>query len=60
MTTEAAAFGFEYPYNVEEPGGDEGVENVELTEKMQKVMVDGVVYIIRDNKLFNTLGTQIR
>ena len=60
VTTEAAAFGFEYPYNVEEPGGDEGVENVELTEKMQKVMVDGVVYIIRDNKLFNTLGTQIR
>lgn len=60
VTTEAASFGFAYPYNIEEPGSDKGVENVELTEKMQKVMVDGVVYIIRDNKLFNTLGTQVR
>jgi len=37
-----------------------GVENIVLTEKAQKVMVDGVVYIVRDNKLFNVQGTQIR
>ena len=36
------------------------VENIVLTENAQKVMVDGVLYIVRDNKLFNVQGTQIR
>lgn len=39
---------------------ESGVENIVLTEKAQKVMVDGVVYVVRDNKLFNVQGTQIR
>lgn len=38
----------------------QGIENVVLTEKAQKVMMDGVVYIIRDNKIFNLQGTQVR
>lgn len=38
----------------------QGIENVVLTEKAKKVMVDGVVYIIRDNKMFDTLGNQVR
>lgn len=38
----------------------QGIENVVLTEKAQKVMVDGVMYIIRDNKMFNVQGTQVR
>ena len=38
----------------------QGIENLVLTEKAQKVVVDGVVYIIRDNKLFNALGTQVK
>ncbi len=38
----------------------QGIENIVLTEKAQKVVVDGVVYIIRDNKLFNALGTQVK
>ena len=38
----------------------EGIENVVLTEKAQKIMVDGVIYIIRDNKMFNVQGTQVR
>ncbi|MBO4454387.1 MAG: hypothetical protein J5761_04960 [Paludibacteraceae bacterium] len=38
----------------------EGIENVVLTEKAQKVMVDGVLYIVRDNKMFNVQGTQVR
>ena len=38
----------------------QGIENIVLTEKTQKVVVDGVVYIIRDNKLFNVLGTQVK
>ena len=38
----------------------QGIENVVLTEKAQKVVVDGVIYIIRDNKLFNLQGAQVR
>ena len=34
----------------------QGIENIVLTEKVQKVVVDGVVYIVRDNKM----GTQVR
>ena len=37
-----------------------GVEDIVLTEKAQKVMVDGNVYIVRDNKLFNLQGAQVR
>ena len=40
--------------------GEQGIENVVLTEKAQKVMVDGVIYIIRDNKMYNVQGTQVR
>ena len=40
-------------------------EDVEITfdklpEKAQKVVVDGVLYIIRDNKMFNVQGAQVR
>ncbi len=38
----------------------QGIENIELTEKVQKVVVDGVIYIIRDNKMFNLQGAQVR
>ena len=38
----------------------QGIENITLTEKAQKVVVDGVVYIVRDNKLFNLQGAQVR
>lgn len=38
----------------------EGIENVTLTEKAQKVVVDGVLYIVRDNKMFNVQGAQVR
>jgi hypothetical protein len=38
----------------------EGIENVVLGEKAQKVVVDGVLYIIRDNKMYNVQGTQVR
>ena len=38
----------------------QGIENVVLTEKVQKVVVDGVIYIVRDNKLFNLQGAQVR
>ena len=38
----------------------EGIENIVLTEKAQKVIVDGMVYIVRDGKLFNLTGAQVR
>ena len=38
----------------------EGVEDIVLTVKAQKVMVDGVLYIVRDNKLFTVQGAQVR
>lgn len=41
-------------------GGEQGIENVVLTEKAQKVVVDGVIYIVRDNKMFNLQGAQVR
>lgn len=37
-----------------------GIQNVEVSEKAQKIMIDGVLYIIRDNKIFNVQGTQVR
>ena len=36
------------------------IENILLTEKVQKVIKDGVVYIVRDGKLFNLQGVQVR
>lgn len=41
-------------------GSEQGIENITLTEKAQKVVVDGVLYIVRDNKMFNVQGTQVR
>lgn len=38
----------------------EAIENVVLTEKAQKVMIDGNIYIIRDGKMFDIRGTQVR
>ena len=38
----------------------QGIEQLVLTEKAKKVVVDGAVYIIRDNKLFNLQGAQVR
>ena len=38
----------------------QGIENVTLTEKVQKVVVDGAIYIVRDGKMFNLQGAQVR
>ena len=38
----------------------EGIENVELTGEASKVLIDGVIYIVRDNKLFDLQGAQVR
>lgn len=38
----------------------EGVEDIVLTAEAQKVVVDGVMYIVRDNKLFSVQGIQVK
>lgn len=38
----------------------EGVEQVVLTEKVQKVMIDGAIYIIRNGKMYDVRGAQVR
>ena len=38
----------------------QGIEEVVLTEKAKKVVVDGVLYIVRDHKMFNIQGAQVR
>ena len=38
----------------------EGIENIVLTEKAQKVIMDGMIYIVRDGKLFNLQGAQVK
>ena len=38
----------------------EGIENVVLTVEANKVVVDGVLYIVRDGKMFNLQGAQVR
>ena len=54
VTTDAASFQFAIPFEVQ------GIENVTLTEDAKKVVVDGVLYIVRDNKMFNIQGAQVR
>lgn len=43
-----------------DPEPYQGIEEVVLTKDAQKVMVDGVMYIVRDNKMYNVQGTQVR
>ena len=38
----------------------EGIEHIVLTEQAQKVAVDGNLFIIRDNKMFNAQGARVR
>ena len=38
----------------------EGIQNVKMSQKAQKVVVDGQLYIVRDGKMFNMTGAQVR
>jgi hypothetical protein len=38
----------------------QAIENIVLTEKVNKVLMDGVIYIVRDGKLYNLQGAQVR
>jgi hypothetical protein len=38
-----------------------GVENIEAaTESVRKVMIDGVIYIIKGDKKYNVLGAEVK
>ena len=51
---------FSDPEKARWTGGEQGIENITLTEDAHKVIVDGVLYIVRDNKMFNVQGAQVR
>ena len=53
------ATNFAWMENAPEPL-PEGIEHIVLTEKAKKVVVDGMIYIVRDGKLFNLTGAQVR
>ena len=38
----------------------QGIENIVLTEKAKEVVVDGMLYIVRDGKCVNVLGQPVR
>ena len=39
---------------------EQGIENVVLTDKAQKLVIDGALYIIRNNKLYNVQGAVVK
>ena len=39
---------------------EQGIENIELTEQSKIVMSDGVLYIVRDNKMYDLRGIRVR
>ena len=47
-------------YDVKAYWDEQGIENVVLTDKAQKVMIDGALYIIRNNKLYNVQGAVVK
>ena len=38
----------------------QAIEHIVLTEKVNKVIMNGVLYIVRDGKLYNLQGAQVR
>lgn len=71
ITTPAAFYYFTVPSGEEvDPGTggenpdpenpEEGIENVVLTKQAKKVVVDGSIFVIRDNKMFNLQGARVR
>ena len=47
---------------VKDVDSEQGIEDVVVTEKdkTRKVLIDGQLYIIRDGKTYNALGTEVR
>lgn len=60
VTAENPAYQKTYTIRLTVAEEEQGIEDIVLTEKVQKVVVDGAVYIIRDNKMYNVLGGQVK
>ena len=47
---------------VKDVDSEQGIEDVVVTEKdkTRKILMDGMIYIIRDGKIFTTTGVQVR
>lgn len=39
---------------------EQGIENIELTNEVKKVVMDGNLFIVRDGKIFNAQGSLVR
>lgn len=51
---------YNQPVNARLGEWPEGVDNIQLTEKAKKIILDGELYIILDGKLYDARGAQIR
>ena len=66
VTGKIMSYNGETYYNYEISGGTlvhaepQGIESVTLTEKVQKIMMNGAMYIIRNGKMYNVQGAQVR
>ena len=51
-------YGTEFKFKF--PSDSQGIENTTVDTKTTKVVRDGQIYIIRDGKMFNAIGTQVK
>ena len=40
--------------------GTTGIEDIHATEPAEKVLIDGILYILREGKMYNTQGMQVK
>ena len=47
---------------VKDAEGTQGIEDIQVTDdnKTRKILMDGTLYIIRDGKVYNVTGVQVR
>ncbi len=47
---------------VKDVDSEQGIEDVVVTEKdkTRKILMDGTLYIIRDGRIYNATGAQVR
>ena len=42
-------------------GKGQGIENIQVEgDQPQKIMMDGILYIVRDGKIYNALGAEVK
>ncbi|MBO4666155.1 MAG: hypothetical protein J5612_04710, partial [Paludibacteraceae bacterium] len=39
---------------------DEGFDNIQVTNEVRKVMIDGTIYIVRENGIFTITGARVK